>query len=308
MKTNHGNKHLALVMVVAAGICWGVIGIFTRQLASMGLSAVQITLARCVITALALTLTMALTNPQGLKINWRDLWLFLGSGILSIAFFNICYFMCIQVSTLSVAAILLYTGPCFVTLMSALFFKEALTRAKLISLVMAFTGCALAVGIFMETPQTTLFGALVGIGSGFGYALYSIFGKVALKKYSGMTVTTYTFIFASVALLPFGDPVNLAMTVTSETLGIASALVLGLGSTLTPFLLYTKGLEQLEPSKASLLTFVEPLVATIVGIVGFGEALNVFTIGGILMIIASLVLSARDQEQGDELQPSTAQS
>ncbi len=305
MKKNQGTKRLALVMVVVAGICWGVIGIFTRQLYSLGLNAVQITLARCIITAVSLSLTLAFKNPEGLKINIRDLWMFLGSGILSIAFFNICYFLCIQVSTLSIAAILLYTGPCFVTLMSALFFKEAFTKAKLLALVLAFTGCALAVGIFMETPQTTLFGILVGIGSGFGYALYSIFGKVALKKYNGMTVTTYTFIFASLALLPFASPINLVVTVAGNSIGIISALVLGLGSTLTPFLLYTKGLEHLEPSKASLLTFVEPLVATIVGIVVFEEALNIFTIGGIFMIIASLVMSARNQGQLDELEPTT---
>ena len=73
--------------------------------------------------------------------------------------------------SLSTAAILLYTAPTIVMLLSALFFKEKITPIKLAALVMAFAGCCLVSGLGQGENALSLGGLLFGLGSGVGYAL-----------------------------------------------------------------------------------------------------------------------------------------
>lgn len=287
---------IAPIFIMLAGFCWGLIGIFSRSLSGAELNPIQITLLRCMVTLILLVVILLAKDRQKLRVSFRDIWMFIGTGVCSIAFFNICYFISIGESTLSIACILLYTAPCFVMLMSCIFFHEKFTRQKLLALVLAFAGCCLAVGVFGEKLQTTPLGLLVGLGSGFGYALYSIFARVALRKYSWLTVITYTFLLASIALIPFSHPTEIFAVFGKSPSALTNAIALGVLSTLFPFLLYTKGLEHMETGKAALLTFVEPLVATMVGVLVFQEKFTVFVIGGgALIMLAIIVLSRKEK-------------
>ena len=214
--------------------------------------------------------------------------MFLGTGLLSIVFFNICYFLTIERATLAVASILLYTAPCFVMLMSAVFFHEKVTVQKLAALVLAFAGCVLVSGF--TGGQMSGSAVLTGIGSGIGYALYSIFGSVALKKYQPFTVIFYTFLIASVGLIPFSAVTEIGAVMIGSGSVIASGLALGVLSTLLPFILYTGGLKELEAGKASVLAFAEPMIATIAGIVIFKEKVNMQNALGIVLIFAAILL------------------
>lgn len=280
--------YLAPILVILAGICWGVIGIFTRKLSEANLDAIQITELRCLVASLILIIFLLITDRKKLSISIKDFWMFIGTGILSIAFFNICYFFCIQISTLSIACILLYTSPCFVMIISCIVFREMFTVQKFISLLISSLGCAFVVGIFAEKLQISALGLIVGLGSGLGYALYSIFGRIALKKYSWLTVITYTFLVASIALLPFCHPYEVYRAIINSSSVAIRTVFLGIFSTLLPFLLYTKGLEHMETSKAALLTFVEPVVATIVGAIIFKESFSTYNTVGIVLIMISI--------------------
>ncbi len=92
-------------------------------------------------------------------IRLKDLWCFLGTGICSIVFFNFCYFKAITMTSLSVAAILLYTAPAIVMVLSYFLFKEKLTKRKLLALAMTFAGCVLVTGILTEKGSVS-FGGL----------------------------------------------------------------------------------------------------------------------------------------------------
>jgi hypothetical protein len=96
---------------------------------------------------------------------------------------------------LAAAAILLYTSPIWIMLMSVLFFHEKLDGRKLLAMGMAFAWCFLVSGFSGE--GITLPGLLAGLGSGIGYGLYSILGTVALRRHSALKVTAFTFLFAA---------------------------------------------------------------------------------------------------------------
>lgn len=277
--------------VIIAGSCWGIIGIFTRALSKYGFNSIQITAARCLVTAICLIIYLGIKDKEKLKIDPKDIWYFIGTGIGSIVFFNICYFITIEQTTLAVAAILLYTAPFFVIIMSVIFFKEKITLKKIIALIIAFLGCILITGIIgKQSLKLTNFGILTGIGSGIGYALYSIFGRIALKKYDTITVTSYTFIVASLSLIPFSNIKYMMEVIVRNNTVLINVLFLGILSTLIPFLFYTKGLQNMEAGKASIMAFVEPMVATIVGIILFKEKLSIQNFAGISLIFLSLIL------------------
>jgi drug/metabolite transporter (DMT)-like permease len=285
----HVLKKWSYLFIAMGATLWGIISVFVIGLHQIGFSSIQIVAIRAVSTALLLTLSVGILNPSLLKIKPGDIKYFLGTGILSIAFFNWCYFTAIQMTSVSVAAILLYTAPAFVTILSRIFFKEWLTRKKLISLLGTFAGCTFVVGLFPETHlMVTFTGILIGIGAGLGYALYSIFGKFALQKYNSITVTTYTFLVASLGLLPVSGiwKVHALFILPSTWVYVGGLTVF---STVIAYLFYTLGLSQVESSRASIMATIEPLVATLTGAVYFAQALTLWQIAGIILILAAVI-------------------
>lgn len=282
-------KHAYLFIIAAAGL-WGLIGLFVRSLNAAGFTALHIVMLRTIVSAAGITLLFFKYGFQHTRINWRDSWMFIGTGILSLTFFNYCYFNSIQLTSLAVAALLLYTAPIFVMLMSVIFFGEKFTPLKGVALLCTFIGCACVTGALEGELNLSLTGLLYGLGSGFGYALYSIFGKYAVeKKYSSLTISAYTFYFAFLAAIPLVRPDSAFFAkITLET--IPAILGLGIVAAVIPYILYTQGLKSVEPGKASIIATFEPVVASLVGVFAFAEPLTLAKLTGMALILSSVVL------------------
>ena len=192
-------KNKYVVSVILAGSLWGFMGFFRRTLDTMGVSAISCIAVRCVFAAVLFGIVLLISDRKAFKIRLKDAWIFLGSGIVSLLIFGVCYFKAMDYMSLSAAAILLYTAPCFVILFSALLFKEKLTGQKLIAMVLAFAGCCLVSGIGGGGAKITPIGLALGLTAGVCYALYSIFGRFALNRgYSSLTINFYSCLLAAV--------------------------------------------------------------------------------------------------------------
>lgn len=277
-----------MLMVILAGACWGIISLMVKPLDSLGLRLLDISTTRTVFAALLLFLFLIVADRKALKIRFKDLWMFVGTGILSLTFFSLCYFYTIVHSGAAIAVVLLYTSPVFVMLMSAVVFKEKMTLRKILCLIITLCGCTLVAGLIGSDDALSLGAIIVGLGAGLGYALYSIFATFATRKYSSITVTFYTFVFAGLALTIIANPVKVAGTININTLPymIGVALI----STVIPYLAYTYGLTRMEAGKAAVIVTVEPLVGCIVGIFVWKEPVTAYKIIGILMIFISIVV------------------
>ena len=283
-------KKISSLFIIAAGILWGVIGIFVRELNSCGLSSLDVSFIRSAITAVLLVIIHLISDPGGLRIKIKDIWMFIGTGIFSIVFFNSCYFSAMNYTSLSIAAILLYTAPAFVMLMSVVLFKEKLTKRKLIALLLSFAGCVFVSGIFSGGSVTiSVAGFLFGLGAGIGYALYSIFATYALRKYKPLTVAAYTFLFAAAGSLPMADLKSVATGAANMHVAIYS-LLLGVVATVLPYVFYNLGLKNTPAGSASIMASVEPVSATLCGIIVFHEALNVWNVLGMICVLTSIVM------------------
>lgn len=278
------------VFTILAGVLWGIISVFVRSLTAYGFSSLQIMLFRAVISAVILFIFLLIKDRNLLKIQIKDLWMFIGTGVISLTFFSLCYFTTILEVGTSIAVILLYTSPIFILLISALLFKEKITLVKIIALVLTFAGCILVSGV-AGGGHISAKGFFIGLCAGFGYALYSIFSRFALKKYNSLTVTFYTFVFSGLSLLPFSHCTQLPSLMFPGTwlLAIGIAFV----CTVLPYIFYTYGLSGLETGKAAILVTVEPLVGTLIGFICWGEQVSPAKIIGIICIFVSVVLCSK---------------
>ena len=188
------------------------------------------------------------------------------------------------------ASVLLYTAPSFVVLMSAVLWREPITRRKLLALVLTLCGCAMVCGLFDRHDgwTVTATGILYGIGAGFFYALYSIFGRYALASATPMKVTLWTFLFAGTASLFFLRPSHMAPLTSPAT--CAAALGLVVFSTVLPYLLYTSGLARMESGQASIMASLEPVVASLTGVIVFHEPISIAGVVGIALVLSGVYI------------------
>lgn len=283
-------KAPASAAILAAAALWGVIGLWNRRLMAAGLSPLSIVVVRNLGGCALLVLFFAFRDRSVFRVERRHLKYFFGTGVVSVLFFTVCYFSCQKLCSLAVASILLYTAPSFVVLLSALLWKEPVTRKKLLALFLTLVGCAFVCGVFSGGLSVTLPGVLLGLGSGFFYALYSIFGRYALAHYPPLTVTVWTFLFAGPASLVLLRPAELGTAFGGNPGVWGIALALAVFSTAAPYILYTWGLARTEPGRASILASLEPVVASLTGVLAFGEPMGPLTALGILCVLAGVYI------------------
>lgn len=285
-------KKYAGLFIIMAGTCWGAIGIFVRKLNSIGVESMQIVEIRAIVAMFLIGIGVLVYNKRLFRIRLKHIWCFLGTGIVGIIFFNLCYFITIEASSLSVAAVLLYTAPIFVMIFSAVLFHEKITRIKVISLTMAFTGCVLVSGIFDGGAVLTTKGFLIGICAGLGYALYTIFNRYALNYgYNPLTVQFYAFLFAVIAGAFFTDFRQVGIAIETEGAGIMVVIVgIGLLSTAVPNVLYTSGLKYIDNGKTSVMASIEPVMAIVFGILLFHEVPTPLAAAGMLLSLSAIIL------------------
>lgn len=279
-----------VISVILAGIFWGVINIFVKNLSAHGLSAMEICAVRMAVSVVVFGLFMVIFQRDKIRIRLKDIWIFLCMGIVSVDLFNLCYFYTMIQTQASVAVVLLYTSPVFIMILSAIFFKEKVTAIKIIALVLTLGGCVLVAGLIGGAYTITPLVILTGVLSGLFYGLYTIFGRVALKKYDTMTATFWTFVFGFLGGIPFGNYPHIISTVLKEPSVLFWIIGIGVISTVLPYLFYTWGLARMESSKAAILVAVEPLVGAVIGMTLFHESRDLPKIIGIILILAAIVL------------------
>jgi len=276
------------MQILLGGTLWGLIGLFNRRLSAAGFSAQSIVTVRNLGGMVLMTLIFALFDRDVFKIRVKHLPCFFGTGVISVLIFTLCYFRCQQLCSLAVAAILLYTAPAFVVLLSALLFKDPITKKKLLALVIAFLGCTFVSGIWSGGIAMTATGLLLGIGSGFFYGMYSIFARYALKHYKPLTVTYYTFVFAGLSSLLVARPAEIG-ALAQPSLAL-TALGLVAVCTVLPYIFYTAGLAKVDSGRASIIASVEPVVAALVGVAAFGEPMTLMVVLGLGCILVTVYI------------------
>jgi len=257
----------------------------------------QVVLMRVSVAMLGLGAWLLIKDRSAFRIRLKDLWCFIGTGLISLLSFNWFFFSAVNEAGLAIAGALLYTAPAFVTAMSALLFKEKLRLPGYGLLVVILAGCALVSGLASDLTGSGsgigVYGILFGLGSGIGYALYSIFGRYALNRgYSPQTISFYTFALCTLGCLPFAvasSESGLHLFAPNPLFWLYS-LAIGILGCLFPYWLYTKGLSGVTGATASMMATFEPLVTALFGVFLYNELLTFLQGSGMVLILGGIVL------------------
>lgn len=284
------SAHLGIVCAVAAAIIWGFLGLAVRSLDDAGFSSVQMTCLRYVVVAVIVGGFVLIYDRHLLRISRKALAVLLVMGIVGTFLNSSMYFESMQRTTLSLSTVLQYISPFVVVAISVPLFHEKLTARKGLALLMAFLGCILCTGALTDPGDIDPAGIALGVGSGVCYAMYTLGSKkMSLSGYRTPTILFYTAVFCALASAPFAD-ISGAADLLHNWHNVFLVLVLGIFLTLLPFGLYNIAVRNMEAGKAAIVTFLEPMAATLVGLAFYDETVHVGTVMGLAMILATLVL------------------
>ena len=287
-----GNK-LSVLFVIAAGIFWGSSCLFVNVLTEWGFSAVQCTAIRVFMAARMLNGVLLISGVKNYKISLWSWGMCAVTGICSVLAMSLLYYACMVETSAAVSAILLYSAPVFVMIMSVIFFRERITVQKVVAFCVAIVGCALVSGVASGIELNTM-GLIYGVLSGFTYSLYGILTTFYMRKNTNrLTFAALNFLFASLAALVISDPADIVrkVAVTDSVVGtLGYFVVFGLCTAVFPFVLYTVGLSGVRPDVASILAFSEPLTAALFGIVILRQPFDKYQEVGIVLVTSAIVL------------------
>jgi DME family drug/metabolite transporter len=278
--------------LVAAGL-WATLGLIYHRLEGYGLSRLTIAFFRAVVAALILFPILVWRRPRWLRVERRDWLLFVALGLLGVATFFVVYIYAIALTGMGVAAVLMYTAPAWVTLISAIFFKERLSRLKVGALVLACVGCALVGRVYdLDSVRLKLSGILAGLGAGLTYGLYTIFSKIAQRRYTSWGTLAYALGLGGLFMLPLQSLTIVAQALTNPMV-LFWLLVLGVFPTLVGGVAFNAALRRVPASDASIVATLEPAIAALLGWAFLGEQLDTFQLLGAGLILTAVVILQR---------------
>ncbi len=274
-------------LVVLAACLWGGIGVLGRGAFQYGMSPLEISFWRAALSGCLFVLHALLTHQLRLR-RWQDFGLFILFGLLAVSLFNASYFLAVEHGGVTLATIMLYTAPAFVTIVSRFLFDEKLSlyRIGLVCLTIGGIVC-IALSGNAEAVQISPTALAWGLISGATYALYYIFGKYILPRYPTSTIMALALPIGAVGLTPL---VTLKSHPWPAWAAVAALAVI---NTYLAYQLYYAGLRQLPASRAVLVASIEPVVASFLAALLFGEQLNWQGYLGAGLVVGSAVASAR---------------
>ncbi len=277
------------LFILAAGILWGFIGLFVKQLEACGSTPELTAFLRMAFAFLIfLPCCAAGTGLRGLGIGGKDILFCAAQGFVCYGLFNMLYSRAVVLVGVSVGAVLLYTAPVFTLFFSLILFGEQFTSRKLIAVLLNILGCALtATGGRLDPGALSVSGILAGLGAGFCYSLTPIFGRFGAKRMDSRVMTLYSFFFAALFLLLRLRPWRGGVTFSGGIIlwGVLFALI----TTVCAYFLYYRGLSRIpEPSRVPVIASVETVVAAAVGMALYHDRLGMWGILGILLVMVSI--------------------
>jgi drug/metabolite transporter (DMT)-like permease len=284
-------RTMGAVFTVLAAVLFGTLGVFGKHAAAADLSVTTLLVARF---AIAAVLLCGLVSLGGVALPQRDalapgLGLGVVYGVMSVAYFESLAWL-----SAGVAALLLFTYPVQVTVVSALVLDEPMTGPKAGALLAATSGVILVVS--GDGLALAGVGVLLVAVASVCYTVYTMGTRATVDDVDSLAHVACVFLGGTATVTVYGATAgSLAVPSTSGGwLVIAGVTVLG---TVLPLVLFTEGLARIRASRASVLSTSEPLSTVLLGVVFLGETLTLSIGLGALLILVGVVATAPPAER-----------
>lgn len=291
------NARLGYLLVFLAGSGWGTGGSCVTHLTSMGASPLLtgFTGHFFALPFLALAILIFL-GPSGFKISKKGLFFAVIMGVLTKACFKMAYDTAIAITGISTSVVLLYTSPVFAAIFSILLYKEKLEGKDYLALAMNLLGVFLMVTLGdLSNFNVSGLGIFLGIVAAFLVAANTILAKEAGNEDDPITMSFYMLLFSAGFLGIFAKPWQAeSLTLLTNQTFLFWAVVNAMVSGALSNLLYLKGMSLgVDTAKAPVVSSVEVIVSSLMGVFLFKEAMNLVGLLGISLMLVSIYLVNR---------------
>jgi DME family drug/metabolite transporter len=211
-------------------------------------------------------------------------------GVLGVAASNYLYYLAIQRTNVATAITLQYTAPVWVLLYTVLRGAQKPSWQRIAAVGLAVAGIALVIGIFGAGGfHLDAIGVIAALLAALSFAFYNVGGHKVLAHYDRWTVLVYTLLSASLFWVVVNPPWRIlaAHYAASQWLFL---LTFSLISVLGPFSFYFAGLQHLEPTRAIVVSCLEPVFSILIAAVALGEVLRPLQTLGIALVLVAIVV------------------
>ncbi len=284
------SPRLGLLFIALAAVSWGTTGATMRLLDP--LSPLLVGFVRLAIAGPLLFATAFVTGQWRARAPGGGLKT-LGVGA-ALAAYQVCYFSAVPRTSVATTALLaICTAPLMVALLSRLFLKERLTRVMLLAMAAGIIGTGFLVvrpngGVARFTGDFA-FGALLALAASLAYAVVAVLSKRLLQEMTPLAIVGLSFPLGAGLISPVAFFAS--STPPGTTVQWALLLYLGMIPTALAYILYILGLRTTSATVSSIVTLLEPLTATTLGLLLFGERLGTLGFAGAALLLGALLLT-----------------
>jgi RarD protein len=278
----------AKLKIIISMAVFGTLGIFVKNIS---LSSGEIALFRAIIAAVVIIIYKLLIGKKILFSEIKkDLPLLFVSGV-AISFNWILLFQAYNYTTVSIATLSYYFAPVIVMIASPILFKEKMTIKQVVCFIMSTIGLIMVIGVSgMEKSSSNLIGIGFGLGAAVLYATVVLLNKF-IKNVTGIDKTLIQFFAAIIVLIPYVLATTGIHIGSLDNIGIINILILGIVHTGICYCLFFSSLKDLKGQEASILSYIDPLIAIIVSVTILSESINIIQIIGGMMILGFTLLN-----------------
>lgn len=280
-----------VAIAVSAVFLFSLKGIFAKFAYAHGVDAVSMMGLRMGF-ALPFFVAVALWSRRGVPpLASRDLLAVVGLSVLGYYCASLLDFIGLEYVTASVERLLLFSYPTMVVLLSAFFFKRAITSRDIVSLVLTYAGVALVItGGAVSEQRDIVKGALFVVASAALYSVYLVFGSATIKRVGAMRFTAYGMLAAS-----FPAIVQWLVLRPSEPLSLPTAaygwcLALAIFSTVLPIFLQSAALKRIGANDFSMIGALGPVATIFVGHLLLTERMSPLQWAGAALVVAGVMI------------------
>ena len=291
-------------MVLLAATIWGVGGVMVNTMVDLGMPPFQVVFYSNGLAFLVLLVVMTIVAPRYVLVGWREVPRVSAGGLLGAGVSFTCYANAVALTTVSLATVLLYTAPAWVTLLAWRFLGEQVGSRRVLAVIAAFIGCALVARLYHpDALQGSLIGVGYGLVSGFGYGAAIVVGKHVLVRHHPLSVALFGSGATALLVLPFQSTLLPTTLPGTSLLWLVAFLI---GPTIVAPVVFNIGLRRLQAGLVTLLGMWELVVAVALGVVLLSEPMELPQAFGVLLVAASVIVlrpTSPPEPPTDDLEP-----
>jgi drug/metabolite transporter (DMT)-like permease len=295
------------LLAASAAVLWGFSGAVTKFLLNRQMEPDELLVFRTSLAALILFFWLGITSRRLIRVRLRDLPLFALLGAIGLVANQGFYYLSLTMVSVGYALLIQYLAPIFLMVYGVLTKTERMTGGKIIAAFTAIAGCMMMVlGQRGGIAHVSLPGTFCALGSALGFSFYTIYGKRGLARHDSRTMMAYAFLFAGLMWMI----IRPLWTLPWDNYDLKTLVLffyLAAVATVIPFSLFLASLHHLEPSRSSLTSMLEPVVATVVAWLWLNEKMEPLQIlgggavlGGILLLQLENLYMARSSAVRDD--------